>query len=214
MCTVLSPYFCPYNVVSLTHTHIDNHPFSPVSNGIWSAARSPGCLHARLFVHVCVTVSICLCRATLTFIFLICCVTTYGLLDQSRPAPTPEANNLSWSTFRCVMCPDSQTHLDYFTVINTRRIHLTKRDMFTEEFPSHHYKSFHYFIFNTASKLLLNSMMLNWSSFQCVIGQIIFHATFPARLYCTEVDCVQLICSLKRPINKRKVLVLCGIFQL
>ncbi len=53
----------------------------------------------------------------------------------------------------------SHTHLSYFAAVNARHIHQTKRDMFTEEeFPGHRYKCFHYFIFNTDSKLLLNLM--------------------------------------------------------
>lgn len=112
-------------------------------------------------MHVCVTVSICLCRATPAFIFLICGVTTYGLLDRSRPAPTPEANNLSWNTFRRVMSADSQTHLSCFAVINARDIHPTKRDTFTgEESFGRHYKCSHFIIINTVSNLLLNLICL------------------------------------------------------
>lgn len=49
MCTVLSPYFCPYNVVSLTHTHRQS---SLLSSFQWylicsQVARLPACATFR-----------------------------------------------------------------------------------------------------------------------------------------------------------------------
>lgn len=98
------------NTHSRTQTNTDL--FSPVSDSTWSAARCQPACKPDFYLLICVSVSICLCSSTLTFIFLICGVTTYGLVDQTRPA----ANNLSWNTFRGLMTSDSKyTQADIHT---------------------------------------------------------------------------------------------------
>lgn len=76
-------------VLSVTH----KHKHSSLSSSFWwhlICSQVSACLFARLFANVCVTASICLRGAPPTFIFLICPVTTYGLLDQTHPTPTPK----------------------------------------------------------------------------------------------------------------------------
>lgn len=121
MLAVFAAHSWPQSAVSLSNQRLNIHPF-PLQF-LTAFDPQPG---AWLFMHASVTVSICLCSATLTFIFLIRRVTTYGLLDQTRPTASSEPT----------ICPGAyssgviNTPLFHSAVINTRRIHPTKRDTF------------------------------------------------------------------------------------
>lgn len=131
-------------------------------------------------LSVCLTFRACMCHCVHLSLQ---CYTDFHLFDLQchniwTPGPDwshthPEANNLSWNTVRRVMTPDLQTHT-LTHLINTRHVHQT----FLQG------KSFPVNNMNVSTVSFLNCWLIwcvsleNWSSVCCVIGQIIFHATF------------------------------------
>lgn len=154
----MSSYFWPQSVVNGTQTRTRQPP--PQFLTAFDLQPGVGLSACPTFLArtVCVTASICLRGAPLTFIFLICSVTTYGRLDLPTICPGTHSQVLWLLTYKHVHSRTrTYTHPDTRTCpINSRHIPLIKPVMFTEvEFAS----QFHYFTFNRASKLLVNMLM-------------------------------------------------------
>lgn len=157
-------------------------------------------LRARLLVYVCVTASICLCSATLTFIFFdLQCHNIWTPNTRLDPHPHPPnqpplstatANNLPWNTFRRVMSPDLQTyarvHLSCLAVMHTRHIHQTQCEIKEEEFPAHHYT---FSIISYSTLFSLNGCLI-----RCLFSSFFFlelkHTSMCDRANNTRVGCV------------------------
>lgn len=163
---MLSTYFCPYSVVS--HTERETH--NQHSSSVWwhlICSQVSACLHARLFfAHVYVTVSICLCSATLTFIFF---DPRCHNIWTAVPAPTPEPAICPGTDALWVLTDKHKHKPLLFLLLEIPDASVRRSVTCLQEFPTHHYECF---ICNAASKLLLNVMrsrLVNWSTLRCVI---------------------------------------------